>query len=110
MIWYTKSNLLGSFLELVSSSDLIWHVYRFCAGVGFGSGTEECNIVRSLFITQESISKLLGTLCEKRHDAVVVMDKKYFITLISVHIAVIALVGRIFTHLRLVKIPCPLVQ
>ena len=31
--------------------------------------------------------ELLGTLCEKRHDAVVVMDNK---TLVSVHIAVIA--------------------
>ena len=35
-------------------------------------------------------SELLGTLCEKRHDAVVVTDNKYFITLISVHITVIA--------------------
>ena len=40
-----------------------------------------------------SNGELLGTLCEKRHNAVVVMDNKYFITLVSVHIAVIALVG-----------------
>ena len=56
-----------------------------------------------------SNSELLGTLCEKRHDAVVVMDNKYFITLVSVHIAVIALVGCTFTCLRLMKIPHPLV-
>ena len=40
-----------------------------------------------------STGELLGTLCEKRHDAVVVMDNKHFITLVSVHIAVIALMG-----------------
>ena len=45
-----------------------------------------------------SNGELLGTLWEKRHDAVVVMDNKYFITLVSVHIAVIALVGCIFTR------------
>ena len=39
------------------------------------------------------------------YDTVVVMDNKYFITVVSVHIAVIALVGCNFTHLRLVKIP-----
>ena len=38
------------------------------------------------------------------------MDNKHFITLVSMHIAIIALVGCIFTRLRLVKIPCPLVQ
>ena len=31
-------------------------------------------------------------LCEKRHYAVVVMDNEYFITLISVHITVVAYV------------------
>ena len=36
-----------------------------------------------------SNGKLLGTLCEKRHDAVVVMDNKHFITLVSVHIAIL---------------------
>ena len=40
-----------------------------------------------------SNGKLLDTLCEKRHHAVVVMDNKYFITLVSVHIAVVALMG-----------------
>ena len=42
-----------------------------------------------------SNGELHGALCEKRQDAVVVMDNKYFITLVSV---------------RLVKIPRPLVQ
>ena len=37
------------------------------------------------------------------------MDNKHFITLISMHVTIIALVGCIFTHL-LVKIPHPLVQ
>ena len=37
-------------------------------------------------------------------------DNKHFITLVSMHIVIIALVGCIFTRLRLVKIPCPLVQ
>ena len=41
----------------------------------------------------------------QRHNTVVVMDNKYFIALVSVHIAVIALVGCIFTRLRLMKIP-----
>ena len=36
-----------------------------------------------------SNGELLGTLCEKRHDAVVVMDNKYFITLVSVHITIL---------------------
>ena len=34
--------------------------------------------------------ELLGILCEKRQDAVVVMNNKHFITLVSVHITVIA--------------------
>ena len=38
------------------------------------------------------------------------MDNKHFITLVSMHIAIIALMGCIFTRLRLVKIPRPLVQ
>ena len=46
-------------------------------------------------------SELLGTLCEKKHDATVVMDNKYFITLISMHIVIIAIVGCIFICLRL---------
>ena len=54
-----------------------------------------------------SNGEFLGTLCEKRHDAVVVMDNKHFITLVSVHIA---LVGCIFTRLWLVEIPCPLMR
>ena len=37
-----------------------------------------------------SNGELLGILCEKRHDTVVVMDNKHFITLVSVHITVIA--------------------
>ena len=45
-------------------------------------------------VAVHSNGELLSTLCEKRHDAVVVMD---FITLVSVHVAVIALVGCIFT-------------
>ena len=44
--------------------------------------------------------ELLGTLCDKRHDAVVVMDNKYFITLVSVHITVIALMSCIFAHVH----------
>ena len=55
-------------------------------------------------------SELLGTMCKKRHDAVVVMVNKHFITLVSVQIVVIAFVGWIVTHLQLVKIPRPLVQ
>ena len=35
-------------------------------------------------------SELLGTLCEKRHDTVVVMDNKYFLTVVSMHIIVTA--------------------
>ena len=38
------------------------------------------------------------------------MDNKHFITLVSMHIAIISLVGCIFTCLQLVKIPRPLVQ
>ena len=41
--------------------------------------------------------KVTDILCEKRHDAAVVN------ILLHVHIAVIALVGCIFTHLRLMK-------
>ena len=37
-----------------------------------------------------SNSELIGILCEKRHDAVVVIDNKHFITRVSVHILVIA--------------------
>ena len=44
------------------------------------------------------------------HNTAVVMENKHFITLVSVHIVIIALVGCIFAHLRLMKIPHPLVQ
>jgi len=38
------------------------------------------------------------------------MDNKHFITLASMHIAIISLMGCIFTRLQLVKTPRPLVQ
>ena len=44
-----------------------------------------------------SNGRLLYTLCEKRHNAVAVMDNKYFITLITMHIAVVAyIVNRVY--------------
>ena len=41
----------------------------------------------------------LVILFVKGHDTVVVMDNKHFITLVSVHIAVIALVGCVHSPL-----------
>ena len=57
-----------------------------------------CNITRYYMAMRcpsnkeplHSNGKLLGILCEKRQDAVVVMNNKHFITLVSVHIMVIA--------------------
>ena len=45
--------------------------------------------------------ELLDTLCEKRHDTAVVMDNKYFITLVSVHIAIIFHLWACFFYLPL---------
>ena len=47
--------------------------------------------------------ELLGTLCEKRHDAAALMDNKHFITL-GVHIAIIALVSMHITIIMLVSV------
>ena len=46
---------------------------------------------------EQQLSYLHVAASEKRHDAVVVID--YFIRRVSMHIAVIAIVGRIFQHL-----------
>ena len=43
-----------------------------------------CALIRTGAFEQ----RVIGTLCEKRHDAVLVMDDKHFISLVSVHMAV----------------------
>ena len=53
---------------------------------------------------------IYSVLCEKRHIAAVVIDNKYFITLVSKLIAITEFVGCIFPHLHFMKISCPLMQ
>ena len=44
-----------------------------------------CNIMIVILLQSMCLSsELLGTLCEKKHNAIVVMDNKYFITLVRV--------------------------